>query len=210
MRTVSVFDAEMVFGVCHPMILGITGAFGSGKSSALHYFTSRSWHTFDADAVCRSFYEAKHPGLFAAVRENFGNVFTSNGDIDRQKLGTEVFANPEKIAILTGILYPLLTEKLVAEIEFCRQKKINGAFELPLLYEAGFEKYFDAVLTIWVPPQLSRIRLYGRNFSDEEITRRTAMQLPAGIKLERADFAVINTGSERDMTDQLDKMFSNF
>ena len=89
-------------------------------------------------------------------------------------------------------------------------EKINGAFEIPLLYEAGFEKYFDAVLAVWVPQQLSRKRLYGRNFSDEEITRRTQMQLDADIKLEKADFAVINTGNPDDMTSQLDKLFAGF
>ena len=192
------------------MILGITGAFGSGKSSALRYFASHAWHAFDADAVCRDFYEQKHAGLFAAVRENFGDVFTVDGDIDRKKLGLEVFSHPEKMNILTGILYPLLTEKMVADIQFCRQQNINGAFEIPLLYEAGFEKYFDTVLTVWVPPQLSRTRLYGRNFSDEEITKRTQMQLDAGIKLEKADFAVINTGNPADMTSQLDKLFAGF
>ncbi|MBR2345124.1 MAG: dephospho-CoA kinase [Lentisphaeria bacterium] len=186
------------------MILGITGAFGCGKSSVLHFFASENWHIFDADAVCRKFYDNKNTAVIAAVKEIFGSdVFAPDGSVDRKKIAGEAFVHPEKMQSLTDVMYPLLTEQLNSEINYCRKNKLNGAFEVPLLYEAGFETYFDAVLAVWAPEALRKERLHGRNFSDAEIERRNRMQIHADEKLERADFAIINTGNLDQLEQQL-------
>ena len=186
------------------MILGITGGFGCGKSSVLHFFESRSWFVLDADAVCRSFYDEKHPKLIDCIRNNFGDgVFSADGQIDRRELGKILFDSPEKMSLITGIIYPLLTERIHEKIAECREKKIHGAFELPLLYEAGFENCFDKILAVWCPAELRKKRLLGRNFSPDEVDRRDKMQLPPDEKLERADYGVINSGSFEELISQL-------
>ena len=55
------------------MILGLTGAFGGGKSTVLHYFEEKGWYTFDADAACHKLYDAAIPELIDKVKELFGN-----------------------------------------------------------------------------------------------------------------------------------------
>ena len=193
------------------MILGITGGFGCGKSSILRFFGSHNWFVFDADSVCRSFYESAHPDLIKCIRENFGNdFFTSEGYVDRAKLSTRLFSHPEEMKLITGVLYPLLTGEMIHAIDNCRNKSINGAFELPLLYEAGFEKFFDSVLAVWCPAQLRKARLRNRNFTPEEVDRRDKMQIPPEEKLERADFGVINNGSLTELEQQLSKIINRF
>jgi len=188
------------------MILGITGGFGCGKSSVLRFFESENWFIFDADAVCRSFYDTAHPDLVKCIRDNFGEDFFSSGNcIDRARLGTRLFSRPEEMKLITDILYPLLTGELVRCINMCRKKNINGAFELPLLYEAGFEKFFDAVMAVWCPVELRKQRLRNRNFTPEEVDRRDRMQIPPEEKLERADYGIINSGSLNELEEQLKK-----
>ena len=97
----------------------------------------------------------------------------------------------------------MLTEKIHQAINECREKKQNGAFELPLLYEAGFENCFDNVLAVWIPADLRKKRLLGRNFSPDEVDRRDRMQMPPDEKLERADFGVINSGTADELFAQL-------
>ena len=111
---------------------------------------------------------------------------------------------------LTAALSPALTRRLHAEIAECRKRGQSGAFELPLLYEAGFEGGFDAILAVWAPETLRRQRLYGRHFDDAEIDRRSRMQLGADCKLEKADYAVINSGTLADLDSQLDKLMQNW
>ncbi|MCI5779076.1 MAG: dephospho-CoA kinase [Lentisphaeria bacterium] len=186
------------------MILGITGAFGCGKSTVLRFFAARSWRVFDADSVCKSLYDSGEKDVLDAVRIHFGAAaFTPDGRVNPAVLGQAAFRDPAKMAALTGVLYPKLTEKLEREIAECRRERRSGAFEIPLLYENKFESRFDAVLTVWAPESLRRERLRGRNFTDADVDRRSRMQWSAETKLELADYAVINTGEPEDLAAQL-------
>lgn len=189
------------------MILGITGGFGCGKSSVLRFFESRSWFTLDADAVCRSFYDQQNPHLMKCIKDNFGrDLFANDNSVDRKKLAALLFEAPEKMQIITSVIYPMLTAKIDNAIARCRKNNIHGAFELPLLYEAGFELKFDAVLAVWAPAELRKTRLLNRNFPPAEVERRDKMQMNPDEKLEKADFGIINSGPREDLIAQLEKL----
>ena len=89
-----------------------------------------------------------------------------------------------------------------------KKNNINGAFELPLLYECGFEKYFDKIVCIYTSKSIRRKRLeQKRNISNNEAARREAKQLSAEIKLEKADYAIINNGTEEELLRQFNLVF---
>ena len=91
-----------------------------------------------------------------------------------------------------------------SEIAMCRNKGIDGAFEIPLLFEKDYTARFDAVLAVWGDAEIRRERLKTlRNFSDEEIAKRESQQLPSDEKLERADFALVNNGSKELLRKQI-------
>ena len=193
------------------MILGLTGAFGGGKSTVISYFKSKNWHTFDADAACHALYDSGEPELIQKVSELFGpRAVSADGSVDRQVIAAAAFAEPEKLKALTAALYPLLERKMVQEIEQCRQQNISGIFEIPLLYEANYARFFDAVLTIWTDPELRSKRLAKRNFTPEDMKKRDSRQLDPALKLEYADYAVINNGSEELLHRQLDELILAF
>ena len=178
------------------MILGLTGAFGGGKSTVLEYFKKQSWHTFDADRACHDLYDSGAEELLAKVRELFGEqAVTAENRIDRSVIAQSAFANPEKMKALTAMLYPLMEKQMQSEIDLCRKDGIHGIFEVPLLFESHYEHFFDAVLTLWTDPELRKIRLRNRNYTQEEMKKRDSRQLDPALKLEYADFAVINNGS---------------
>lgn len=193
------------------MILGLTGAFGGGKSTVLSYFKSKNWHTFDADSTCHALYDSGDPELIEKVRELFGApAVSSDGRIDRKEIAASAFAHPEKLKALTAALYPLLEKQMQSEIDHCRDQGISGIFELPLLYESGYERFFDAVLAIWCDPELRSRRLGNRNYSPEEMKKRDARQLSPVLKLECADYAVVNNGSAESLHRQIDLLISQF
>ena len=189
------------------MILGLTGAFGGGKSTVLEYFKKQSWHTFDADRACHDMYDSGDEELLSNIREIFGNqAVTAENKVDRSVIAQAAFAQPEKMKALTAVLYPLLEKRMQKEIDLCREKGIHGIFEVPLLFESKYEHFFDAVLTLWTDPELRKIRLRNRNYSPEEMKKRDAKQLDPALKLEYADFAVINNGSLEMLNLQLNEL----
>ena len=188
------------------MILGVTGSFGCGKSSALAFFSARSWRCFDADRVCKELYETD-PEL---KREVIGRWKCGDGagKIVFSELSRAVFDDPGELEALCAMVYPRLGVRLDDFIASARAAKADCACELPLLYEGHFEEKFDAVLVIWAPEHLRRERLAKfRGFGAGEFARREARQLAADEKLERADLAVVNSGSREELERQLERLF---
>ena len=185
------------------MILGVTGPIGCGKSTVLALFKDASWRTADADAICRGLYDDPAGGFAAACRERWGEAFFSDGRFDRAKIAKVVFAAPEELRRLTELMYPHLERKLDEFISAARRDGADAAVEVPLLHENGMEKLFDAVLTVWAPAELRHGRLREfRRFDEAEIRRREALQMDADEKLERADYALINSGSAAELEAQ--------
>ena len=97
---------------------------------------------------------------------------------------------------------------LLDAAEKCRQEKVSAAFELPLLYEGGFEKSFVKFLAIWSSPEIRHKRLQEkRSMNIDDILAREKQQLAPDEKLERADFAIINNGKEEELKSQLNCFF---
>ncbi len=193
------------------MILGVTGAFGCGKSAVLAAFAARGWRTADADRICHELYadpEGEPARKFAA---RWGaEILTPEGAVDRRRLGEIVFSDKEELDYLTGVLYPELSRKLDELIAGCRRDGANGAFELPLLFEAGYEKKFDRIVAVWAAPAIRYARLRSqRNYSDEEIRRREVRQLMADVKMERADYALINNDGLQGLEMQLNRLIES-
>lgn len=182
------------------MILGVTGSIGCGKSTVLDLFGSASWRTADADAICRGLYDDPDGDFAAACRRNWGDAFFRSGRFDRAAVAKVVFADPAELRRLTGLIYPHL-ERVLDEFSLrARRDGANAAIEVPLLFENGMERRFDAVLTVWAPAELRHERLRKfRGFDDAEIRRREALQMDPDEKLERADYALINSGSAADL-----------
>ena len=183
----------------------MTGSIGCGKSTVLDLFRAASWRTADADAVCRGLYDDPDGDFAAACRKRWGDAFFTGGRFDRKKIADVVFSRPEELRKLTELMYPHLTRELEAFAAAARKDGADAAVEVPLLYENGMEKHFDAVLTVWAPAELRHRRLREfRHFDDAEIRRREALQMDADEKLERADYALVNSGDAAELKAEFD------
>ena len=193
------------------MILGVTGSIGCGKSTVLDLFGRASWRTADADAICRSLYDDPAGEFAAACRRNWGEAFFRDGRFDRAAVARVVFHDPAELKRLTALIYPHLERKLDEFTLRARRDGANAAVEVPLLYENGMEKRFDAVLTVWAPREVRHARLREfRHFDEPEILRREKLQLDADEKLERADYALVNSGDAASLEKQFSRLLREF
>ncbi len=187
------------------MILGVTGPIGCGKSTVLKLFREAAWRTADADGICRKLYDDPAGDFAAACRAEWGEAFFSRGAFDRAKVAQLVFNAPAELDKLTKLIYPHLERELGRFIAAAREAGENAAVEVPLLHENNMEKLFDAVLTVWAPREVRHARLREfRHFDEAEILRREKLQLDADEKLERADYALVNSGDARKLKAQFE------
>ncbi len=185
---------------------GLTGGIGSGKTEAAARFASRGIPVIDADGLG---HEVLEPGgkAEAAVRDAFGDRIMNGGRIDREILGTLVFADDTAREKLNEIVHPVIFEEIGAR---CRVYSLEGfrtaIVEAALLGEHGRkEPFLDGLILVLCPAELRVARLVaGRGLAEAEAWRRIRAQRAPEEKLPLADWTIENTGSIAELHQRVD------
>lgn len=184
--------------------VALTGGIATGKSYCLARFADAGAPTIDADGLAR---QAIAPGTtgFTQVVSRFGNsIVKPDGSLDRNALGDLVFADSDARRALEAIIHPVVYATISRWFEgLAKAGRFQAAVaDIPLLFETGRERDFDAVVVARCPPAMQRTRLMERNgLSAADADRRIASQLPIDEKARRGDF-VIDTSGSFDETDR--------
>jgi len=186
-------------------LVGLTGGMGAGKSTALAALERLGAAVLSTDAVVHELYGGEH--LREAVVARWGEEVAPGGTVDRSAVAERVFAHDEERAWLEGVLWPMVGERVGAwltEVRARRPAPRAAVIEVPLLFEAGMEGFYDATVAVIADEQVRRERAASRGHALEDA--RTARQLSQEEKARRATFAVRNDGSEEQLTAQLSAM----
>ncbi|MGW6416782.1 dephospho-CoA kinase [Streptomyces sp. NPDC055055] len=174
--------------------VGLTGGIGAGKSEVSRLLVSYGAVLIDADRIAREVVEPGTPGL-AAVVETFGDgVLTGEGTLDRPKLGSIVFADPERLAALNAIVHPLVGARS-AELESRAGSGDVVVHDVPLLTENGLAPLYDLVVVVDASPETQLDRLVRlRGMAEPEARARMAAQATRENRLAVADLVIDNDG----------------
>lgn len=192
-----------------PRSLGLTGGIGSGKSVALEAFRRLGAAVLSSDDVVHRIYD--DPEVRAAVRERFGDgAFAVDGNVDRASLSRLAFAQPDGVAFLEEVVHPRVGR--AREAWQAEQRRRNPTppllvCEVPLLYEAGLDDAFDAVLVVSAPAEVRRARVEARG---QDFSARSARQLDEAEKIRRAERYLVNDGSVADLEEWVAERFAEY
>jgi dephospho-CoA kinase len=183
--------------------VALTGGIATGKSYVRAQLERLGVPTNDADALARAAVLPGSPGLQAVI-ERFGSgLLEPSGALNRGALGRLVFADPGARRDLEAIIHPIVraaTERWFAGLD--PEAHAFAVADIPLLYETGRDRDFDAVIVTACDPATQIRRIRERDgLSDSEAGLRVAAQLPLGEKIRRADY-VITTDGTFDETDR--------
>jgi dephospho-CoA kinase len=172
------------------IVIGLTGSVGMGKSATAAMFAEAGAPVYDADAEVRRLY-APGGAAVAKVEAAFPGVVVE-GAVDRGRLGERVLGDPDALARLNAIVWPLMGE---ARAEFFRQARASGAevavLDIPLLLETGGERNVDKVVVVSAPAQIQRERVLARpGMTEAKFEAILAAQMDDADKRARADFVV--------------------
>lgn len=190
------------------MILGLTGGFGCGKSSVLACFKNAGWQTLNTDDICAALYDRQDAGLMTELRAHWGNkVFYPDGKVDKATIAGIVFSDGDELRWLCSVLYPLIAENTRKMLEQYPEK--DFIIEVPLLFEAGWDKMFAKTVAVWTDAETQQARLLKKGVAAAEIARRNSRQLANDRKLEKADFGLINNGSLQFLQQQCNNLINH-
>ncbi len=176
--------------------IGITGGIGCGKSALAAILSGRRFPLVDTDDIARELLEPGRPAFDEVVAAFGAGVLSASGLVDRAALAAIVFSDATALACLEQILHPKIQTHWSSWLERCRREGNLAAFVvIPLLYEKGYEKTFDRIITVACSGRTQNVRLRARGWTDEAIRNRIAAQLSIEEKMRRADFVIWNEGS---------------
>ncbi len=171
-----------------PVIAGLTGSIGMGKSTVAGMMRESGVPVFDADAAV---HVLQGPGgrLVDAIEGAFPGT-TSAAGVNRQRLGAQVLNNDAAMARLEALVHPAVAEERRAFLAEHRDAPLV-VFDIPLLFEKGGQEGVDATIVVSASPEVQRARVLARpGMATAKFEAILARQMPDAEKRRLADFVV--------------------
>lgn len=178
--------------------IAITGEPGSGKSTVCTIFQKYGGYVVFADEIVHHL--LKKEQTIKKIIDILGSTVIDNHQINHKKVADIVFTHREKLQELESVLHPLIKKQIMEHMHIAKEKH-SPLFvaEIPLLFEAGWNKYFDIIVTIIADEALIKKRLENKGLSIDDYQKRKLRFLPASIKLEQSDYILDNNGSMEEL-----------
>ena len=174
--------------------VAITGAIGAGKSAALEAFARHGAATISSDQIVHRLLQ-RDPDVRRELVDRFGPEVIGSDGADRAKIAEIVFNDADQLEWLEELLHPRVAGENLAwrgEQESRPDPPALTVTEIPLLYETGADRRFDAVVVITAPEAVRRER---RPRTDD----REQRLLPDEEKVALADYVYVNDGTLDDL-----------
>ncbi|MBI2827715.1 MAG: dephospho-CoA kinase [Acidobacteria bacterium] len=189
--------------------IALTGGIATGKSHVRAAFEGLGVPTIDADLLARAAVAPGTAGLTAVVNRFGRGVLDANGALDRRKMAKLVFTDSDARKALEAIVHPEVrraTERWFASLNPDQHR--YAIADIPLLYEVGRDRDFDAVIVAACQPETQLRRLMEREgVSEQDARQRLAVQLRIDDKVQRADYVIRTDGSFSETDRQVKELF---
>jgi dephospho-CoA kinase len=189
---------------------GLTGGIASGKSTVARFLEALGAKVIDADRVGHELLQTSNPVHHKVVAHFGQEILKPGGEIDRRRLGSIVFTDPQRLNELTSIVHPTLiarVEELAEELRARHPREVI-LVDAALIYEAGVADRFARILVAWCRPEQQIERLMAKTgLSRQDALRRMASQIPAEEKRRRADYVIDCSGSLEETQAQVEALY---
>jgi dephospho-CoA kinase len=188
------------------LVVGLTGNYGTGKSSVLSIFGELGAFVVDADRIVDSLLE--EGSIMGKIREMMGGqVFSEDGSLDRAKVAALIFERRELRDALEALLHPLVFQRMEDILGDAEDAWSIAVVEVPLLFERGYAARFDRTITVYAGEEVSLRRLEKSGVRREDALARMRAQMPILEKTERSDYVIDNSGSIDRTRDRVEEIY---
>jgi len=193
-------------------LVGLTGGFGSGKSTVARILSELGLKVVSADNLAR---EVCQPGMpaYNEIVEAFGKeVIAEDGSLNRKRLGDKVFAEPALLGQLNNIVHPRV---IAREEEVLKQAEESDpdavvVLDVPLLIEVERHHLVDFIVVVsaLTEQRFERLEKKFGGLDRAALEARMKHQIPLEEKVKLADFVVDNSGEPESTREQTEKLFA--
>jgi len=186
-----------------PLIIGITGGIGSGKTTLSKSLREVGYDVYDSDLEARRL-QNENPEIIKGLKKLFGSeIYTPQG-LDRPKLAEIVFADQSLLLQLNAIVHPVIRLDFENWVKQHQSHKFVFV-ESAIMLESGFSKLVNKIILVTASEQLRIERVVKRDgITEEQVKARMSKQYPDDVKIPLADY-VMYTDDNLPMADKMKK-----
>ena len=187
------------------ILIGITGIIGSGKTTVSNILRKKGIEVIDVDVIGKKVTEQED--VKNDIKRIFNSDYVINNKVEVKKIKELVFKDKEKLEELEKIIHPKVREQIYKKIKNFEKKGLRFVIiDAPLLYETGLYKRVNKVVVVSSNEEITTERLKKRGMSEEDIKRRTAIQISLAKKEKMADFVIYNNNTIEELKKEVDKL----
>jgi dephospho-CoA kinase len=191
-----------------PLVIGLVGGIGAGKSRVAEAFARRGARVISGDVLAHE--ALRQPAVKEQVARRWGRrMLDDKGEVQRRLLAAVVFSDAQERKALEAMVHPWIKGRIREEVEAARA---GGSARLIVLdaavmLEAGWHDVCDRLVFVDAPrdERLRRVAAQ-RGWTEAELQRREAAQLPLTAKAAPADHTLDNSGSQERLERQVDDL----
>jgi len=193
------------------MLYGITGGMGAGKSAVTSILKEHGYKILDADEISREVMQKNSPLLRLLVKEFGIEIINDDGTCNRRRLADIAFADKDKTRRLNELVQSAILVRSVEKVHHMRLDKRNEVifFDVPLLFEAGWDSYVNKVVLVTAPENVRVERIKERDgLTEDEIITRINLQMPEDEKRKKSDIIIENDGNLEALKTKVEEFIS--
>ena len=182
-----------------PLVVGLVGPAGSGKSTVARVLAEAGARVLDADRMGHEVTDGDATVRAALAAEYGPDIYRADGTLDRKRVATQVFGDPAALTRLNWLVHPRILEHLRAGIAAATREGFTGALivDAALMLDWGFEHECDAVVAVVAPPAMQLARLIAaRGWSEGDARQRLERARSNETFASLADEVIVNDQGE--------------
>lgn len=191
--------------------VAVTGGIASGKSTVCRMFAELGAYVISADNIVHQLLDPT-TDIGQQVIALLGNDIVVGDELNRERIAQKVFRDHSLLNKLERLLHPEVEKVIETHYNQISKKKYPlFVVEIPLFFEAGFQKDYDLTLVVMADEKRCRERFQDTTHQDaNEFTRRNERLIPMQKKQELADLVIENNGSLEQLRQKVTTIFNSF
>ncbi|NOX26506.1 MAG: dephospho-CoA kinase [Deltaproteobacteria bacterium] len=189
-------------------VIALTGGIGSGKSSVARWLRDKVGYAYiSADEQVALLLEPDTCGWLRLRDILKPDFFSGDGVLDKARLRRAIFRDADLRSVVERTLHPLVLQKIRDAVREVDKHNLPCLVEVPLLYEAGWQQYFNKVIVVYAAADVCAARIQKRDGAGaEDVNAAINAQMPLKEKILRADYVIDNSERWADTAAQINKL----
>ncbi len=175
-------------------VIGLTGGIASGKSTVGKMLSKQNFPVIDTDKLAREVVEPGKPALKELVKAFGTKILKDDKTLDRHRMLEMILTDAGTRRLVENIIHPYVFKRMDQILQQLAASENNIVIvEVPLLFEAGWQDFFDYIISVVAPESICTKRLAERKkMSIDMASRWMVIQIPQEVKARKSDYVIHN------------------